>query len=303
MTPRGGRAWPHDVDQERTIADLAAVWSSIDGLLAELDDDAVDGADVPARAGTCGRSSPTSSAPSRCCSASRRRPSRSTRPSTTHVRNDMGRLNEAWVVSMHAVDTRPSCWQRLADHAAPAPRRAAGDGPPTAWDAEGFTPAGPRHLRAVHAHPRVRLLAPRAGHPRRGRSPRPRAGSGRRRRARRDVDGDGLRRRQEGGRARRQPGDARAHRATAGGRSTSRSASGRPSSTSCPASRRCTLTMPTGVFTRLAAGRVDAGAVRDQVDDRRRHRARRADPRQPRLHDLNAVRTHHRMTCGVSTAG
>ena len=39
-----------------------------------------------------------------------------------------------------------------------------------------------------------------------------------------------------------------------------------PSSTSCPAPPTVALTMPAGVFVRLAGGRVDPSTVRDQID-------------------------------------
>ena len=40
-----------------------------------------------------------------------------------------------------------------------------------------------------------------------------------------------------------------------------------------------TATMPAGVFARLGGGRVDPATLRDQVDARGRHRARRAPDR------------------------
>ena len=97
----------------------------------------------------------------------------------THVRNDIGRFNEAWVVARRRRGAgrragpvpRPTIAQRTAPLEATARR---------SGTTVGFTPGRAGHVRPVHAHPRVRLLAARAGHPRRRRSAGRRAGSGRR---------------------------------------------------------------------------------------------------------------------------
>ena len=64
-----------------------------------------------------------------------------------------------------------------------------------------------------------------------------------------------------------------------------------------------TLTMPAGVFARLGGGRVDPATVRDQIDDRRRRRTRRADRRQHGLHDLSRRYRAPMAEIGIAGAG
>jgi uncharacterized protein (TIGR03083 family) len=127
------------VDRERTISDLMAVWSSFGALLAELDDaqwtapTCLPGWDVRSVvAHVIGTESMLLGEPT---------PSDEIDPAEyEHVRNDMGRINEAWVVSMR--DTAPvELQQRFADHAG---RRldVLRAMEPDEWDEEGFTPAG-----------------------------------------------------------------------------------------------------------------------------------------------------------------
>jgi uncharacterized protein (TIGR03083 family) len=127
------------VDQDRIISDLAAVWSSFGALLAELDEDewttstGLPGWDVRSVvAHVIGTESMLLGEPT---------PADEIDPAEyAHVRNDMGRLNEAWVASMR--DASPSeLQQRFADHAG---RRLGGlramDS--DAWGGEGVTPVG-----------------------------------------------------------------------------------------------------------------------------------------------------------------
>ncbi len=127
-----------------------------------------------------------------------------------HVRNDMGRINEAWVASM--ADLAPvELLTRFREQTA---RRlgALQDTYQADWDTEGFTPAG---IDTYGRFMRIRVFdcwfheqdIRDAVEPARRRG-----GPGRPRRARRDGGGDRLRRRQEGGGADRIAGDVRAHR-------------------------------------------------------------------------------------------
>ena len=115
-----------------------------------------------------------------------------------HVRNDIGKFNEQWVVLVPQPDRRRDA-RRLPPRHAAAPRRAA-------RAAGGEVGRGRLHARrsrpvpAVHGDPRLRLLVPRPGHPRgartgpacsKDRRPTSRSGASRRK-------GSAVRRRQEG---------------------------------------------------------------------------------------------------------
>ena len=127
------------IDQQRVIADLDAVWSSIAELVAGLDDAALDtptclpGWDVRAVvAHVIGTESMLlgDGAP----------PHELDPASSDHVRNDIGKFNEAWVASMPSAGVIDLV-ARLEDHRTrrlAALRAMDRD----AWDAEGFTPAG-----------------------------------------------------------------------------------------------------------------------------------------------------------------
>ena len=127
------------VDRDRVTADLQAVWASTHTLLGELDDADWDrptclpGWDVRAVvAHVIGTESMLLGDPT---------PASEIDPAEfEHVRNDIGRLNEAWVRSM-ALASPAELRERLADRAR---RRAAAIGAldDDAWAAEGFTPAG-----------------------------------------------------------------------------------------------------------------------------------------------------------------
>jgi uncharacterized protein (TIGR03083 family) len=125
------------VPRERAVAALDDVWARLDGLLADLDDaDWVRPTPLPGWrvqdvvAHLIGTESMLLGDPAPEVDVT----------GAGHVRNDIGRFNEAWVVSM--ADLEPA--EVLAAFRAGVARRrealAAMDD--TAWSAEGFTPAG-----------------------------------------------------------------------------------------------------------------------------------------------------------------
>ena len=153
-------------------------------------------ADVPARLGRPGRRRPRHrhrvDAPRRAGAGRRGRRRGAHRTSATTSAGSTRRGSSRWPTSR-----RPPCWHGSADRVA---RRL------EALDATTRGGVGRRrvhagragHVRPVHAHPRVRLLAARAGHPRRRRPARWRGRPGRPAGARRDGRRARLRRRQEG---------------------------------------------------------------------------------------------------------
>src|SRR5918995_1464193 len=111
-----------------------------------------------------------------------------------HVRNDMGRFNEQWVVHYRG---RPPA-EVVADlRSVVAERRGGPAGPEQGpGGGAGATPRGGRagHVRPVHAHPGDGHVVPRAGHPGGGGPARAPGGPGPRGRARRGRVGPRLRR-------------------------------------------------------------------------------------------------------------
>ncbi len=110
------------VPKDETIAALTDVWASIDALLAGLDDadwsrpTNLPGWDVKAVvAHVVGTESMLLGDPAPDVT--------STTPSHPHVRNDIGRFNEAWVVAMARRRRQPTCWSASAAASPPAPRR------------------------------------------------------------------------------------------------------------------------------------------------------------------------------------
>ena len=158
---------PTVVPKEPVVAALGEVWGRLDELLGGLDDNewetptCLPGWDVKAVVahviGTesmlLGDSAPAVEVD---------------REARDHVRNDIGRFNEAWVVAV--ADEKPAdVLTRFRDRIALRLDALDGDRPGAVGHRRVHTGrAG--HLRAVHAHPRVRLLAARTGHPRRRRS-------------------------------------------------------------------------------------------------------------------------------------
>ena len=148
-------------------------------LLAGLDDADWAATDLPARAGTSRPSSPTSSAPSRCCSATaapaveidaRRRTRTCATTSAASTRRGSMAL---------AAEPPADVLARFRDHV--ARRKEALDAmTEEEWDTVGFTPAG---QDTYGRFMRIRVfdqLAARAGHPRRRRPAGRRGGPGRR---------------------------------------------------------------------------------------------------------------------------
>ena len=91
---------PTVVPKEPVVAALGEVWARLDELLAGLDDDEWATPTCLPGLGRQGRRRPRHrhrvDAPRR----RRRRPWRSTARHRAHVRNDIGRFNEAWVVAV-----------------------------------------------------------------------------------------------------------------------------------------------------------------------------------------------------------
>ena len=208
-------------------------------------------------AGTCRPSSPTSSAPSRCCSAigapavdDRPRPRTPTCATTSAGSTRRG--SRRWPPSR-----RPTCWPASGTDVAQRTGGARRDDARRRGTTVGFTPAGQdtygrfMRIRVFDQWMHEQDIRDAVGRP--GGEDGPAAEAG----ARRDGGGDGLRRRQEGRGAAGVAGRASSSPARRRARSTSRSPSGPPSSTSCPAPPTLTVTMPVGVFARLGGGRAD----------------------------------------------
>ena len=256
------------VDKQPTIDALADTWSSTRALLVELDDDdwrlpsPLPGWDVAANvahivgleAMLAGIDSPSVEV------------DRDSRP---HVKNDLGASNEAWVI--HMAGMRPAeCLERFTNLTAQRLESLQAMDQ-AAWDAETWTPVGKesygRFMRIrvfdcwMHEQD-IRDAVDRPGHE---------SGPAVDGDARRDRGGARLRRGQEGGRTQRIERDVldspvtqpRQLHVDVGER-------GRVWSTRCRGRRRVTLTMPVGVFTRLAGGRITRR--RSTTPDRRRRR-------------------------------
>ena len=253
---------PTIVPKAPTVDALAEVWARLDDLLAGLDERSwsaptpLPGWDVKAVvAHVIGTEAMLLGEPT---------PDVEIDPAEfQHVRNDIGRFNEAWVASM--ADASPA--ERADALPRPAPRARLGgarrDTYQADWDAEGFTPAGQdtygrfMRIRVFDCWLHEQDIRDAVGRP--GGEEGTAAGA----RARRDGGGARVRRRQEGGGAARIAGHVRAD-GPRPARSTSRWASG-PGRRRATGPATVTLTMPVGVFTRLAGGRADP-VVRDQVD-------------------------------------
>ena len=240
------------------------VWAGLDELLAGLDDDdwatptCLPGWDVQAVvAHVIGTESMLLGEP--------RRPSRSIRPVRTHVRNDIGRFNEAWVVSM--ADVPPAdVLARFRDHVARRLDALRRHGRTAAWDAVGFTPAGQdtygrfMRIRVFDCWLHEQDIRDAVGRPGGEAGPAAELALDEMASAMGYVVGKRAGAAGHRGSPSSSPGPAGAHDRRRG------RPSGPPWSTSCRAPPTVTLTMPTGVFARLGGGRVDPGSVRDQID-------------------------------------
>lgn len=130
---------PTVVSKERAVEALADVWIRLDELLAQLDagewsrPTPLPGWDVKATVAHVIGTEAMLLGESPAVDVDR--------AAFPHVRNDIGAFNERWVQSLH--DEPPAAVLRRFRELTTRRRRALEEMGPDAWDAEGFTPAGP----------------------------------------------------------------------------------------------------------------------------------------------------------------
>ncbi len=250
-----------NVPKDETIAALSEVWTSLDDLLSQLDDEEwsaptpCPGWDVRAVvAHVIGTESMLAGEPT---------PDVEIDPAEyVHVRNDIGRINEAWVAS--AADQSPEELLARLRHLTAARKATLQAMDAAAWAAEGFTPAGTdtygrfMRIRVFDTWVHEQDIRDAVG--------RPGGDDGMAARAALDEFGAAL-----GyliGKKAGAPAGARVavHLTGAAGRDAYVEVGERAAVVDALSDApTVSVTMPVGVFARLAAGRCDPGTLRDQV--------------------------------------